>query len=64
MTTSLVPYAPIRHVAAKTLNGDAVHRVLAAENFLVARREITVWDAYAPPPLVSLSGIEIGKIFY
>ena len=66
--TTLLPKAPIRHVAAKLTNGDAAHRVLTAESFATANREITAWDGYAPTPLVSLSAIAaeigVGEILY
>jgi len=66
--TTLLPKAPIRHVVAKLTKGDAAHRVLTAESFATARKEITAWDGYAPTPLVSLSAIAaeigIGEILY
>ncbi|WP_120632265.1 diaminopropionate ammonia-lyase [Ruegeria sp. EL01] len=66
--TTLLPKAPIRHVAAKLTKGDAAHRVLTAESFATANREITAWDGYAPTPLVSLSAIAaeigVGEILY
>ncbi len=68
MMTTLLPKAPIRHVAAKLTKGDAAHPVLTAESFATANREITAWDGYAPTPLVSLSAIAaevgVGEILY
>ncbi len=66
--TTLLPNAPIGHIAAKTSSGDAAHRVLSAEDYAAARAEITSWDGYAPTPLVSLSDIAaaigVGEILY
>ncbi len=66
--TPLLPKATIRHVAANLTSGDAVHRVLTAEDFATARQEITSWDGYAATPLVALAGIArhigVGEVLY
>ena len=68
MMNALLPKAQIRHIAAELTNGDAAHRVLTAESFATATREITAWNGYAPTPLVSLSAIArqtgVGEILY
>ena len=68
MMTTLLPKASIGHIAAKLTKGDAALRVLTAESFATANREITAWDGYAPTPLVSLSAIAaeigVGEILY
>ncbi len=68
MMNTLLPKAQIRHIAAKQTKGDAAHRVLTAESFATAHREITAWAGYAPTPLVSLSAIAgqigVGELLY
>jgi diaminopropionate ammonia-lyase len=66
--TNIIPKASIGHVAANRTCGDAAHRVLTAEEFATAHREITAWEGYAETPLIPLANIaaEIGvsEVFY
>ena len=55
--TTLLPKAHIRHIAAKRTQGDAAHRVLTADSFATAQKEITAWEGYGPTPLASLTAI-------
>ncbi|MFT5631079.1 MAG: diaminopropionate ammonia-lyase [Gammaproteobacteria bacterium] len=54
---TLLPKASIGHVAANRKTGDAALRVLTANDFAIARAEITAWEGYAPTPLVSLTAL-------
>lgn len=64
----LLPYLPIGHVTASRKTGDAAFRLLPADEFTIAQREITAWQGYAETPLVSLKALaaEIGvaDVFY
>jgi diaminopropionate ammonia-lyase len=66
--TNLLPAAKLGHVAAIRKTGDAVLRVLSAEDFAMARAEITAWDGYAPTPLIELPAlateIGVGGVLY
>jgi diaminopropionate ammonia-lyase len=65
---NLLPKASLGHVAAKRKSGDAVYRVLSADDFATARAEITAWEGYEPTPLVSLAAlakeINVGAVLY
>ena len=55
--TNLLPSARLGHVAATRKTGDAATRVLTKQDFAAARGEITLWEGYAPTPLVSLCAL-------
>ena len=66
--TNLLPSARLGHVAATRKTGDAATRVLTKQDFAAARGEITLWEGYAPTPLVSLCAlatrIGVGEVLY
>jgi diaminopropionate ammonia-lyase len=68
MMTNLLPSARLGHVAATRKTGDAATRVLTKQDFAAARGEITLWEGYAPTPLVSLCAlatrIGVGEVLY
>jgi len=60
--------APIGHVSVPRAGGDAAMSVIGPRDLADAWDEITLWEGYAPTPLVDLNGlaaeIGVGAIHY